>query len=81
MTAEPGDLFIERRSDIESVMRFLLFLFDLALDEDDRHAEACAFAYIVLDTSNDFYEVVNDSACSTTTRILFDTPKHQVSEI
>jgi hypothetical protein len=80
MTAEPGDLFIEHTGS-SLVMRFLLFLIDVALDEDDRHAESYAFAYIVLDTNNDFYEVVNDSASKTTTRILFDTPKHSVSEI
>lgn len=79
MTAEPGDLFIEQRAGPSPVMRFLLFLIDLALD--DRHAEAYAFAYIVLDINNDFYEVVNDSTSKTTTRILFDTPKHSVSEI
>lgn len=81
MTAEPGDLFIERRTGPSPVMRFLLFLIDLASDEDDRRAEAYAFAYIVLDINNDFYEVVNDSTSKTTTRILFDTPKHSVSEI
>jgi hypothetical protein len=80
MTAEPGDLFIERTGS-SLVMRFLLFLIDVALDEDDRRAESYAFAYIVLDTNNDFYEVVNDSTSKTTTRILFDTPKHSDSEI
>jgi len=74
MTAEPGDLFIEHLEENSAVLRFLLLFIDLT-------AEMYTFACVVLYTSDGACEITNETATQQLTRILFDTPKHAVSEI
>jgi hypothetical protein len=80
MIAEPGDLFIERYAVSEVMIRFLLFLPDLTSDQVDAVCnDARTVAYIFVDHST--YRIVYSAASRIAMRIVFDTPKHSVSEI